>query len=410
MNNILERVNKVMSIGEECITDREMEGLFTEKERPLIYDGFEPSGRLHLAQGLLKAHNVNTLIDCGCDVILWIADIFAQLNQKFGGDMKKIRTAGEYMIHTWKACGMKVDGVQFVWASEEIQRRQGEYWPLVMDISRRFNMARILRCTQALGRKESDTLTLAQILYPAMQCADIFFLHADVCQLGMDQRKINMLSREYAGLKDCHKLAASRPAPIILSHHMLLGLREGQEKSSKSDIDSCIFIDDGPGDVNRKINGAFCPPQKVASNPCIDWIKHILFPILLSKKQTIIIDRRDQDSLPFTNYIELEQAYLSGLIHPSDLKTWMKKIINELMDPVRERLNEPELKKMGAKIKAWQQKEAAEKEKRGGERSQLDLLAEKWSISPSVVRALIDSEDGDMEKVDRMLHALSEVK
>lgn len=37
-----------------------------------------------------------------------------------------------------------------------------------------------------------------------MQCTDIFFLKADICQLGIDQRKVNMLAREYceaAGIK-----------------------------------------------------------------------------------------------------------------------------------------------------------------------------------------------------------------
>ena len=34
-------------------------------------------------------------------------------------------------------------------------------------------------------------------MYPCMQCADIFFLKADVCQLGLDQRKVNVLAKEY---------------------------------------------------------------------------------------------------------------------------------------------------------------------------------------------------------------------
>ena len=29
-----------------------------------------------------------------------------------------------------------------------------------------------------------------QVLYPLMQCTDVFFLKADVCQLGVDQRKV----------------------------------------------------------------------------------------------------------------------------------------------------------------------------------------------------------------------------
>ena len=31
-----------------------------------------------------------------------------------------------------------------------------------------------------------------------MQVADVFQLGVDICQLGMDQRKVNMLAREYA--------------------------------------------------------------------------------------------------------------------------------------------------------------------------------------------------------------------
>lgn len=41
-----------------------------------------------------------------------------------------------------------------------------------------------------MGRAETDELSAAQIFYPCMQCADIFFLRADICQLGMDQRKV----------------------------------------------------------------------------------------------------------------------------------------------------------------------------------------------------------------------------
>jgi tyrosyl-tRNA synthetase len=41
--------------------------------------------------------------------------------------------------------------------------------------------------------------------------------------------------------------------PVILSHHMLMGLKQGQEKMSKSDPDSAIFMEDSVKDVERKI-------------------------------------------------------------------------------------------------------------------------------------------------------------
>ena len=57
------------------------------------------------------------------------------------------------------------------------------------------NLARIQRCCTIMGRKETDEMSAAQIFYPCMQAADVFFLKADICQLGMDQRKVNMLAR-----------------------------------------------------------------------------------------------------------------------------------------------------------------------------------------------------------------------
>lgn len=50
-----------------------------------------------------------------------------------GGDLNKIQTVGKYMIEVistsqlllfqvWKACGMDMKNVQFIWASEEINK------------------------------------------------------------------------------------------------------------------------------------------------------------------------------------------------------------------------------------------------------------------------------------------------
>ena len=58
---------------------------------------------------------------------------------------------------------------------------------------------------------------------------------------------------------------------------MLMGLKEGQEKMSKSDPDSAIFMEDTDADVKRKVRQSYCPPGVVEGNPCLDWTKHIVF-------------------------------------------------------------------------------------------------------------------------------------
>ena len=235
------RVSLMLSVGEECITEEELRALVQHKIfkglETVAYDGFEPSGRMHIAQGVMKAINVNKLTRCGCTFKFWVADWFAMLNNKMDGDLKKIRTVGQYMIEVcrrsaihvfvclmsskrsfgrtnerecalndmivtflavlqiWTALGMDMTKVKFLWSSDEINGKASEYWPLVMDIARKNNLKRIKRCCQIMGREESDDLSAAQIFYPAMQCADIFFLKADICQLGMDQRKVRLGGR-----------------------------------------------------------------------------------------------------------------------------------------------------------------------------------------------------------------------
>lgn len=193
--SVAEKVAIAMSVGEETLTVEELTALYTAREHPIVYDGFEPSGRMHIAQGVLRAINVNKLTSTGCLFKFWVADWFAQLNNKMDGDLKKIRMIGQYMIEIWKAIGMDMRNVRFLWASDEINAHADEYWTLVMDIARLNNLSRIQRCCTIMGRKDSDEMSAAQIFYPCMQAADVFFLKADICQLGMDQRKVNMLAR-----------------------------------------------------------------------------------------------------------------------------------------------------------------------------------------------------------------------
>ncbi|KAJ1688219.1 hypothetical protein LUZ63_019609 [Rhynchospora breviuscula] len=341
-----EKYQLVRSVGEECIQEDELRNLLAKKPNPICYDGFEPSGRMHIAQGVMKAISVNKLTRAGCTVKIWIADWFAQLNNKMGGDLKKIRTIGNYLIEIWKAVGMDLEKVEFLWSSDEINSRASEYWPLVMDIARRNNLPRIVRCSQIMGRTDQDELTAAQIFYPCMQCADIFFLKADICQLGMDQRKVNVLAREY-----CDDIKRKNK-PIILSHHMLPGLKEGQEKMSKSDPTSSIYMEDEEADVNLKIKKAFCPPQVVDGNPCLEYIKYIVLPWF----GTFEVTRPEQNggNKVFTTMEELIADYESGSLHPGDVKPALAKAINQILQPVRDHFkNNPTARDMLKTVKAY---------------------------------------------------------
>lgn len=345
-----ERMELCLSVGEECLMPEEldvaMDALLEGRKPQLVcYDGFEPSGRMHLAQGIMKAIYVNRLTKAGCHFIFWVADWFAMLNDKLGGDLKKIRKAGELMVETWRACGMDLSKVEFLWSSEHINARAHEYWPLVMDIARKFNITRVKRCSQIMGRGESDEMPTAQLLYPCMQCADIFFLKADICQLGMDQRKVNMLAREY-----CDK-TKRRFKPIILSHRMMPGLLEGQEKASKSDPRSAIFMDDDTGTVRKKVNGAWCPEGVVEGNPVLEYVRYLVFGAL----GQVTIERKEEHggNRTYTNYEELEMDFVDRALHPQDLKNALFRAIEDLLTPVREHFSSGPAKQLLATVRGY---------------------------------------------------------
>jgi tyrosyl-tRNA synthetase len=275
-----------------------------------------------------------------------VADWFALMNNKLGGDIKKIQTTGRYMIEVWKACGMNMNNVEFLWSSEHISGKGSEYWLRVLDIARRFKLPRVKRCSQIMGRNDEEELFASQIFYPCMQCADIFYLKADICQLGMDQRKVNMLAREY-----CDEIK-QKFKPIILSHYMMEGLKEGQEKMSKSEPDSAIFMEDTAEDVRLKIKKSFCPPKVVEKNPCLSYVRHLIF----GRYNSFLVQRKEDDGgdKTYTSYAELEKDYVEGNLHPGDLKPALTRVLNEMIEPVRQHFaSNPEAKKLLDQVKKF---------------------------------------------------------
>jgi tyrosyl-tRNA synthetase len=340
--NAEEKLALINEVGEEIIGEEELKAMLSDESyKPIAYDGFEPSGQIHIAQGILRAINVNKMTKAGVHFKFWVADWFALMNNKMGGDLEKIKTVGKYFIEVWKACGMDMENVEFLWASDVMN--DTEYWLKVINIGRTNTVTRITRCAQIMGRSESESLSAAQIFYPCMQCADIFHLNADITQLGMDQRKVNMLAREVGP-----KLGFKKP--VVVSHHMLMGLGEPPKteltgadaaiakKMSKSSPDSSIFMTDTPEDVDRKIKKAFCPEKITEDNPILEYCKYIVF----EKFPILKIERPEKfgGNMEIHGYDELVKVYTAGELHPMDLKQAVASYINQLLDPVRKHFEE----------------------------------------------------------------------
>ena len=194
--------------------------------------------------------------------------------------------------------------------------------------------------------------------------------------MGMDQRKVNMLARDYvksvmandSGNKKKRKKNKRKQQtlypPVVISHHMLMGLKQKKKeneteeskgeiiKMSKSDPDSAIFMEDSADDVRRKIKKGYAEPCVVEKNPILDYCKHIVF----GKFDTFEVKRSGKNggNKVYKSYEEVENDYKSGALHPGDLKPSLADAINEMIEPVRQHFkNDKRAKKLLAQVKKF---------------------------------------------------------
>ncbi len=331
-----ERMKIVLNNVREVVTEEELRELMEEKAEPSAYIGIEPSGMMHVGQGMMCANKIKDMQEAGFHVKILLADWHAYINDKLGGDIEAIRICGEYIKDCFLALGVDTDKTEFVLATDLMDRI--DYWERVLRVAKSNSVARIKRAVDIMGRESEETAAdSSMLLYPSLQVTDIFELGVDVAYAGMDQRRAHMLARDTADKQDWKK-------PVALHTPILSGLKgsgrmdaASKGKMSKSDPDSCIFIHDEPEDITRKINGAYCPPE-VEGNPILEMTRYIILP----STGELHIDRPEKwgGDLHYDTYEQLEKDYVEDQLHPADLKKAVAQSLSDILKPVRDYFEE----------------------------------------------------------------------
>jgi len=324
---------------EEVLTPQDLRQLLETEEHPIAYDGWEPSGLVHLGTGVICAYKIKDFVEAGIRYKAYLSTWHAWLNNKLGGDLELIRKSADLFRHSWIALGVPPDKVEFVYSDKLYDDL--DYWATVVRVSKNLTIARTRRTLEIAGRKETEARMVSDFLYTPMQVADIFHMQVKICQLGIDQRKANVVARELGERLGFWK-------PVCVHHSLLQGLSkpkvwpipEGQEKEapssakmSKSKPETCIFLYDTPEEIGQKMSRAFCPEKAVQFNPVLDITKHIIF----REKPTLKIERLAKfgGAVEYQSFKELETAYTQGKLHPQDLKNAVAEELIQILEPVR---------------------------------------------------------------------------
>ena len=310
----------------ECVTEDELDKLLLEKDRPKAYVGFEPSGLLH-AGSLVPMLKCRDLVEAGFEVTILLADWHGYINDKLGGNWDNLNAGVEYQRQMFSVF---CPGLKFKTASEVVT---GEgYWEMVLRVSKVSSLKRMRRALSIMGRNEVDgDKDMSKFFYPAMQATDIYALDADLALGGMDQRHAHMLARDAAD-----KLKLRKPVAL---HTPLLGSLSGpgrmdtDAKMSKSDPSGTLLIHDSKKKLTKKLSKAYCPLER-DGNPVLDLWEHLLEPVL----DSITIERPEKfgGDLKFKSYEDLESSYLSGNLHPLDLKNGTAAALFQVVKPFQD--------------------------------------------------------------------------
>jgi len=327
----VDRFAVLASIGDECIKEVEIQVLLKGKATPVCYVWFEPSSEMTIAEGIMKTMYVNKMVKAGCTVKVLMADLFAR-NKKIAYNLDRARAIGCYNIELWKALGMDLGKVGFMWLSDELNHHPADYWLLALDVSRKNDVDQLSRCRKNMDMEphELEMFPVAEIFYPCIQVAALLSqkLQVDMWLLSIDDRDVGKLAKLYA------KRANRENNLTILFHNMLPGLIGYPELHDKGGLAQNILMEDEVDTLSFKMRRVFCPLNVASVNPCLEYIRYVILPWFGTFE--VVLKEGDGGSKTFSSMEELIFSYENGVIDSANVKLAFGRALNKILQPVRD--------------------------------------------------------------------------
>ncbi len=307
----------------EIVTEEDLQHVLKTKEKPVVYLGWSITGKPHTGY-FIPVMKLADFLQAGLQVKILLADLHGALdNTPWDVLEQRYQYYAAIIPLMFEAVGADIRNCEIIKGSSF--QLTSEY---MQDLLRYTSSVSLHDSQRAASEvvKFGDSPRLSGMLYPLMQSLDEVYLNADIQYGGIDQRKILMFSRE-------HLPQLGYQPRIACMTPLLPGLLG--KKMSASDSASKIDVLDNSDTVEQKISDAYCPAGQVADNGIIAFVKHVVMPLKADRNEAFVVERPEKfgGPLSFNSYSEVEQAFVSGDLHPLDLKTAVTNEINQLLEP-----------------------------------------------------------------------------
>jgi tryptophan--tRNA ligase len=188
---------------------------------------------------------------------------------------------------------------------------------------------------------ENNSIPLGFFCYPVSQAADIAAFKATTVPAGEDQAPMIELTRELVSRFN------QTYAPVLVEPSLMLPENaaqrrlpgtDGKEKMSKS-LGNCIYLSDDAKTVEQKVKSMYTDPAHLnVSDP-----GHVEGNAVFTYLDAFATNQDFAEFWPeFKTLDELKDAYTHGGIGDMKCKKMLTKVINRMLDPIRQRRHEYE--------------------------------------------------------------------
>ena len=327
--DVEERFWLVKRNTQEIITDEELKHLLEEKKHPKGYIGLATTGKIHIGY-FIPMIKVGDFLKADFKFTILLADIHAHLDdQKTPFELLDLRVKyyKEIISAMISSLGIDIKNLEFRKGSDfELDKNY------TLDMYRLAALNTLDRTKRAAAGvvRFGENPKLSGFIYPILQTLDEQYMDMDVQYGGIDQRKILAFARE-----NLPKLGYKARVEIMTP--MLPGLQG--TKMSASEEKSKIDLLDPEEIVKSKINSAHCQVA-VEDNGVLAFLKYVIMVKKKDSNEKLEIKRSEKfgGNAVYENYEDIERDFLSKKLHPMDLKNAVAEEVNNLLEPIRQKM------------------------------------------------------------------------
>jgi len=222
--------------------------------KPILISGIQPDGRLHLGNYLGALKNFVELQNSGkYQCYFFVAD-YHSLTVSFNPKEKTEEIFG--IANAYIAAGLNPKK-SVIFAQSQVPECTELFWILNAIAP----IGELERMTQykdkAANVLHGEAVNAGLLNYPILMAADILLYDAKFVPVGEDQIQHLELVRTLAR-KFNNKFGATfvEPQPLLTKTSKIMSLKDPNKKMSKSQPDGCLFLDDSPQEIEKKIKSA----------------------------------------------------------------------------------------------------------------------------------------------------------